>query len=278
MRYLKEVFASRELLANLTLREIRGKYKRTVFGQLWSLANPLAAMLIYTFVFAFILRLTPDPGNPSGLNVFALWLLCGLLPWTFVANVINQGLASLVSNANLIQKVYFSRIVLPLAAVGATGFNWLFEMGVLVIALSIVGAFVLPWVPIVFLVMVLLAVFASGIALMLTTANVYFRDTEYFVTIMLQIWMYLTPIIYPIKLMEQASAEVGGLFGTPITVLDIYLLNPMVHFVNIFRQLMYDNRWPDPTDVLICVCWSIATFALGVWIFRRNEKKLAEML
>jgi hypothetical protein len=91
MAYLKEVLASRELLANLTLREIRGKYKRTVFGQLWSLANPLALMLIYTFVFAFIFRITPSPGDPSGLNVFAVWLLCGLLPWTFVSNVINQG-------------------------------------------------------------------------------------------------------------------------------------------------------------------------------------------
>ncbi len=89
MGYLKEVFGSRELLANLTLREIRGQYKRTIFGQLWSLANPLAAMVVYTFVFAFIFRVHPDPGVPSGLNVFALWLLCGLLPWTFFQNVVN---------------------------------------------------------------------------------------------------------------------------------------------------------------------------------------------
>ena len=80
MSYIKEVFASRELLANLTLREIRGQYKRTIFGRLWSLVNPLAAMLTYTLVFRFILRLTPAPGDPSGLDIFALWLLCGLLP------------------------------------------------------------------------------------------------------------------------------------------------------------------------------------------------------
>ena len=102
MHYLTTVLSARDLLANLTLREIIGKYKRTFFGQLWSLANPLAAMLIYTFVFAFILRLEPERGNPSGIDIFALWLLCGLLPWAFVTNVVNQGLASVVGNANLI--------------------------------------------------------------------------------------------------------------------------------------------------------------------------------
>src|SRR5690348_10680339 len=103
MRYLKEVLSARELLANLVLRETRGRYKRTIFGQLWSLVNPLALMVIYTFVFGFIFRIQPEPGNPSGLDIFALWLLCGLLPWTFLANVINNGVASLVDNANLIQ-------------------------------------------------------------------------------------------------------------------------------------------------------------------------------
>ena len=87
MNYFKELFASRELLVNLTLREVKGKYKRTIFGQLWSLANPLAAMLIYTFVFSFIFRVQPDPGDPSGINVFAVWLLCGLLPWMFFAKL-----------------------------------------------------------------------------------------------------------------------------------------------------------------------------------------------
>ncbi|MBB5631920.1 ABC-2 type transport system permease protein [Cryobacterium mesophilum] len=278
MRGLKELLESRDLLVNLTLRDIRGKYRRTVLGQLWSLANPLAAMLIYTFVFSFILRLQPDRGDPSGLDVFALWLLCGLLPWAFLSNVINQGIASIVGNASLIQKVYFPRIVLPLAAVGAAGFNWLFEMAVLLIALSIVGAFVLPWIPVLLLVMILLAVFATGIALVLATANVYFRDTEYFVTILLQIWMYLTPIIYPVSLMRTASADLGGLFGTSVTVLDIYQLNPMVHFVDVFRQLLYDNRWPDPTDLLVCLVWSVASIAIGLAVFSRNQKKLAELL
>lgn len=278
MRYLREILSARELLANLTLREVRGKYKRTVFGQLWSLANPLAAMLIYTFIFGFIFRANPGPGDPSGLNVFALWLLCGLLPWTFFANVVNQAMASIVDNAGLIQKVYFTRIVLPLSIVGSVSFNWLFEMGVLVVALSIAGAFVVPWLPLVIVVMLLLAVFASGVALLLSVANVYFRDTQYLLTIVLQIWMYLTPIIYPINLVQEQSDRIGGLAGTGITLVEIYRVNPIEQFVELFRELLYDNRWPDPIVFLICALWAIAALLVGAAVFHRHERKLAEIL
>jgi len=278
MRYLKEVLESRELLANLTLREIRGQYKRTIFGQLWSLVNPLASMLIYTLVFAFILRVEPEPGDPSGLDIFAVWLLCGLLPWTFFSNVVQQGMGSILGNVGLVQKVYFSRIVLPLSKVGSVGYNWLFEMGVLVIVLALVGAFVWPWLPLVLVTMLLLAIFAAGLALMLAVANVHFRDTQYFVSIGMQIWMYLTPIIYPISLVAVQSQNFGGLFGTSVTILDIYEINPLVHFVAVFRQLLYDNRWPDTQDFLLCAIWAFAAFVIGLWIFRRSEKGLAEAL
>ncbi|MBN9633030.1 MAG: ABC transporter permease [Actinobacteria bacterium] len=278
MSYLKEVLSSRELLANLTLREIRGQYKRTIFGQLWSLVNPLASMLVYTIVFAFILRVAPPPGNPSGLDVFPLWLLCGLLPWTFFASVVQVGMGSLLANAGLVQKVYFTRIVLPLSYVGSIGFNWLFEMGVLVIVLMIAGSWILPWLPFVLLLMVVLAVFAAGLALMLSVANVHFRDTQYFIGIIMQIWMYLTPIIYPITLVATQSERIGGLFGTDITIIDIYRLNPMERFVEVFRNLMYDNRWPAVGDVLYCVLAAAIVFAIGLLVFRRSEKGLAEAL
>lgn len=278
MKYLQEVWASRELLFNLTSREVRGKYKRTVFGQLWSLANPLALMLVYTLVFGLLFRIKPHPGDPSGLDVFALWLLCGLLPWTFFAAVANAGAGALVDNANLIQKVSFSRVVLPLSTVGSALYNWGFEMVVLLVALSIVGGFVLPWIPLIVVAMILLAIFAAGIGLMLSIANVYFRDTQYLLSILLQFWMYLTPIIYPITLVEDASKKTGGLAGTPVTVLDIYNLNPMGHYVALFRQLMYDNRWPDGVEWLICLCWSLAAVAVGLLVFRRNERNLAEAL
>jgi ABC-2 type transport system permease protein len=162
--------------------------------------------------------------------------------------------------------------------VGSSAYNWLFEMAVLLVALSVVGSFVLPWIPALVLAMLLLAVFAAGVALLLSIANVYFRDTQYFLTIALQIWMYLTPIIYPASLVESESAKAGGLFGSAVTVSNIYSLNPMVHFVSIFRRLLYDNRWPEPVEWLICLGWAVCTFALGLVVFRRNERSLAEAL
>ena len=280
MSTVKALWASRELLVNLTQREIRGKYKRTVFGQLWSLANPLALMLIYTFVFSMIFKSQPDPGDPSGLDVFALWLLCGLLPWIFFSNVLSTGLGSLVDNANLIQKVYFNRLVLPLSLVGSVGYSWIFEMGVLVAALIIVsqGFTVLLWVPLALVAMAVLAVFAAGIMLMLTILDVHFRDTRYFMQIILQLWMYMTPIIYPIALVGERSNTQGGLLGTNVSIIDIYNLNPMVHFVNVFRNLLYDNRFPSLVDVLWCLGAATVSIVVGLRVFKRNERGLAELL
>jgi lipopolysaccharide transport system permease protein len=278
MKYLNEVWGSRELLFNLTSREVRGKYKRTVFGQLWSLVNPLALMLIYTFVFGFIFKSRPEAGNPSGLDVFPLWLLCGLLPWTFFSSVVSTSAGSLVVNSGLIQKVSFSRVVLPLSTVGASAYNWGFEMIVLLIAISIAGGFVLPWIPLVLVAMALLAVFAAGVGLLFSIFNVYFRDTEYLLGILLQFWIYLTPIIYPLTLVSGQSDKHGGLLGTPVTILGLYDLNPMVHFVALFRELIYDNRFPDPIEWLICLIWAGAVLSFGLLVFRRNERNLAEAL
>lgn len=278
MQYLKELASARELLANLTLRDIRGQYRRTILGRLWSLASPLASMLVYTFVFYFIFRSNPDPGDPSGIDVFALWLLCGLLPWTFFSGAVTSSMGSIVGNAGLITKVYFPRVVLPISTVLTSGYNWLFEMGVLAIALLIVGSALLPWLPLVIVFMVLLAMFAIGIGLMLAVANIFFRDTQHLVGIVMQIWMYLTPIIYPVSLVANASQKVGGLFGTNITVLDIYELNPLIHYVTAFRNLMYDNRFPDLGDTLACLAWSLVALTLGMIVFARHEKKLAELL
>jgi lipopolysaccharide transport system permease protein len=249
-----------------------------VFGQLWSLANPLALMLIYSLVFGVLFKSSPPPGSPSGLDVFPLWLLCGLLPWIFFSTVVSSSAASLVDNSNLIQKVSFSRIVLPLSTVGASAYNWLFEMAVLLIALTIAGGFVLPWIPLLLVVMALLAIFAAGVGMLFSIANVYFRDTQYLLTIVLQLWIYLTPIIYPIERVAAASADKGELFGTPVTILGLYDLNPMVHFLALFRQVLYDNRWPDGIEWLICLVWALASVGFGMLVFRKNERNLAETL
>jgi ABC-2 type transport system permease protein len=235
-------------------------------------------MLIYTFIFSFLFRLPLQEGEPSGLKSYALWLLVGLLPWMFFSRVMNMGTGVLVVNAPLIQKVYFPRAIMPLSLVGVVGFNWLFEMGVLVIALLIAGAFVLPWLPLVLVVMALLGLFAAGIALIFSVTNVNFRDVEHAVTVFTQIWLYLTPIIYPISLVETQSERLGGLFGTNITLLGVYEANPLVSYISAFRELLYDNRMPAPEIWVGCFSWSTLALGLGLALFARHEKRLAELL
>lgn len=278
MSYLSEIWRSRELLQNLTNREVRGKYRRTALGQLWSLANPIAAILIYTFIFSFIFRLPAQVGDPSGLNNYALWLVCGLLPWLFFNRVLTLGVESLVSNAGLIQKVYFPRIVLPLSLANATFFTWILEMAVLVVALSLLGSFVLPWLPLVALFMVIFGLFSVGLAMVFSIINVYFRDLSYLLTIVLQFWFYLTPILYPVELVKTQSDKLGGLGGTSLTLLDIYTLNPVEGFIEIFRNLLYDNRAPELSNVLVALGWTVLAFGAGAWMYARKEKMLAELL
>lgn len=278
MSYIKDVLGSRELMINLAVREIKGKYKKTILGQLWSLANPLALMLVYTFVFAFVFRVTPGPGNPSGLDSFSLWLLCGLLPWLFFARALSAGVQSLVANESLIQKVYFARVVLPISDVVAIGYNWLFEMLVLLVALIIVGAQVWNTALYLVLIIILLFLFAVGLALILSIVNVYFRDTEHLISIALQLWMYLTPVIYPTSLVLTQSEKIGPLFGTPITLIDIYSLNPMEQFINVFRTVLYDVGTPAISSVLVCFLWALISLTTGILIYSRKDKNLAEAL
>ncbi|MFC9768520.1 ABC transporter permease [Rhodococcus jostii] len=274
---MRDLRGSRELLLNLTRREVKGKYKATALGQLWSLANPLTAMIIYTVVFAYIIRVDPGPGDPSGIDVFALWLLCALLPWTFFTNVVNGGMVSLLANENLIKKVYFPRIALVVANSLSLLFTWAIEMVVLVLALWVVGANVLPWLPLTLVFMVWMWLFATGLSMMASIANVYFRDTQHFVTIIFQVWFYLTPIVYPASMVVDQSNRIGPILG-PITLFDLYLLNPIGLFAEVFRNLLYDNRWPELSAFVACAVWSVGAFAAGYAVFTRHEKGLAEAL
>lgn len=277
MAAVSEARRWRELFANLVQRELKGKYKRTLLGQLWSLANPLALMLIYTFVFMFVIRIEPEPGDPSGLNIFPLWLLTGLLPYLFFQNTLTQGMGVIIENEALIKKVYFPRNVLVFAKTASIGVNWLIEMGVLLVAIVLAGAWMaLAWTPLALVYMALLAVFSLGAAMLLAIANVYFRDTEYLATILLQFGMYLTPIIYPVGLVESLAERTGEIAG--FSLMDVYALNPMLHFVEAFRALLYDNTLPTFADTAACVVAAAASFAVGWWVFHRHQKRLAEIL
>jgi ABC-type polysaccharide/polyol phosphate export permease len=269
-----DLLMQRDLLLNLTLRELRGKYKRSVLGWAWSLLNPLASMVIYTIVFAVILRIQVNPGDPSGLHLFALFLLCGLLPWNFIANAMSGGVESLVSNANLIRKVYFPREILVAATVGSFFITLLIEMGVLCTALLLAGNMIFPWLLLAILLLIPLAAFAMGIGLALSVANVYFRDMRHLVGIALQVWFYLTPIVYPITLVPERS----NLAGMSVPTRALIDLNPMTRFTDAFRALLYDLRLPSAGTVGYLLVWSFGTLVAGWWVFKRYEGRLAEEL
>lgn len=268
MSVLTDIRSSRDLLTNLTLRDIKGKYKRTALGQLWSLVNPIAIMATYSIVFSFVLRAKPAPGNPSGLDVFALWLSCALLPWMFMSNVLMGGMGTIVGNANLIQKVYFPRDTLVISNTLATMFTFSIEMCVLIAATLIFGGAPLLYLPATIYFMIMLAVFSTGIAFALAIANVYFRDTQHFMAIFLQLWFYATPIVYPVSLV--ASSHPG--------LLRLYRMNPMARFSEAFRDTIYDGRWPTFFNTVLITVLSFAALGVGWYIFRRNATRLAEEL
>ncbi|MDT4939072.1 MAG: lipopolysaccharide transport system permease protein [Pseudonocardiales bacterium] len=268
MTVISDLRSSRELLGNLALREIRGKYKRTALGQAWSLVNPIALMFTYSVVFSVLLKSPPDKGNPSGLHIFALWLSCALLPWMFFANVLTGGMSALISNANLVKKVYFPRETLVIADMLSWLFTFSIEMVVLVIALMIFGASPLPYLPLAVVFMVLLACMGLGLALMLAVANVYFRDTQHFVAILMQLWFYATPIVYPEHVLLRNHQRFRSL----------YELNPMERFSTVFRNLIYDNRWPTWHNDVGLMVVSIGILGIGLFVFRRFEGRMAEEL
>jgi ABC-type polysaccharide/polyol phosphate export permease len=275
-----ELRGSRELLTNLTMREVRGKYKRTVLGQGWSLLNPLASIAIFSLVFGFLLKANPPPGNPSGLDAFGLWLATGLLPWAFFSGAVVAGMSSLIVNANLVKKVYFPRELLVSSSVLSFVVTFAIELGVLSVLLLVWGGRPLLWLPVVAVAVVLLAVFALGLALILAIANVYFRDTGHLVALVFQFWFYLTPVVYPTTLVDKAVAAHGGfhLVGFRLPVAHLYRLNPMERFVAVFRALLYDNRWPAWQDWVGAGAAAVLAFVLGAVVFQRFSRRLAEEL
>jgi ABC-2 type transport system permease protein len=266
-----ELAESRELFVNLTLRELRGKYKRSLLGWTWSLLNPLATMVIFTVVFRFFLKVQIEPGDPSGLHVFALFLLCGLLPWNFLSNGMSGSMGALIGNSNLIKKVFFPREILVASNIASWVVSFLLEMGVLAIVLLVAGQFVLPWIVPALGLVIVQTMFVVGLGLLLSVLNVYFRDVQHFIGILLQIWFYATPIVYPITVVRDALDDHPALFT-------LYKLNPMVRFVEAYRDCLYDLRFPALLDTLYLVGVSAATLALGVYVFFRLEPKLAEEL
>lgn len=264
----------RELLFNLTLRELRGKFKRSALGWLWSVINPMANIAVYSVVFGVFFAVDTPVGNPSGLEVYALFLMAGLLPWTFLSNGLSAAAGSVVANESLVKKVYFPRSVLPAAAVAAWFASYGIELLVFGAILLAVGNMVIPWVPLVLVLMVFQAAFVLGVGMVLAAINVYFRDVQHFLAIFLNIWFYATPVLYPPDLPPDRYQALG----VDIPVRAILQLNPMAMFVGAYRDLLYHLRFPDLGAWAALGFGSMATLALGILVFSRFEPRLAEVI
>jgi ABC-type polysaccharide/polyol phosphate export permease len=226
-------------------------------------------MLIYTFVFGVVFGATAPIGKPSGLNVYALYLLCGILPWGFFSQVTNLGMNALLSNASLVRKVAFARETLVISQVIFCVVQWSIEMSLLAVVLIIAGSPILPWLPVTILLMVCLAVYAAGFALALSAAAVFFRDLRYLWSILVQVMFFATPIIYtPDRLDGKLPAAIDF----------ILTWNPMAVFILSFRHMLYGGAAPDWWEMLYLVAVSIAVFIAGWAIFSRLSRRVAEEL
>jgi ABC-type polysaccharide/polyol phosphate export permease len=269
---IAEYRSSKELFSNLTLRELRSKYRRSILGWTWSLINPLLTMVIYTIVFKYFLRANPAPGNPSGLDQYSVWLLCGMLPWNFFQNCVNGSIGALLGNANLIKKTYFPRDLLPAAVTAANLVMHFIEMSILLIVLLAFGDWrAVIFLPLTFFFITLVAVFALGFGLLFSVVNVYFRDVEHFTSIFFLIWLYLTPLIYPESYLK--GRAVAG-----VSLLAIFKLNPFTDFAECFRSTLYAGRLPGLDDTIYVIVFSALMFLLGMYVFNRLEGRLAEEL
>jgi ABC-type polysaccharide/polyol phosphate export permease len=269
---LGEILNYRSLVGNFVRRELRTRFKGSRIGWLWSLANPIATLTVYTVVFGIIFqgnRSVPTAGS-GNLKSFAVYLFTGLVVWNIFAGVLNRNVSGLLEIGALRRKVYFP----PIAPLTGITLAILVELGVefgLLVAVYIVygnigWTFLLTPV-----VLALAAVFSFGLGLLLAVANARYRDVSYLLTIVLQLLFYMIPVIYPMTLVAKA------LKGHAWMLL-LYRANPLTQYVLVMRELMWDLRWPSLAQFGYCVAWAAAMGAIGWVVFTRKSLTIAEQL
>jgi lipopolysaccharide transport system permease protein len=254
-----ELWEFRELGWFLTWRDLKVRYKQTILGIAWAVIQPVAATLVFTLFFG---RLANMPSDGVAYPVFAL---TALVPWTFFSNGLALCSNSLVDNAQLVSKVYFPRVLLPMAAVISGLVDFLVSFAVLTGLLFFYG-YSLSWPVLLVPFLVMVALVASvGVGVLLAALNARYRDVRYLVPFLLQIWLFLTPIVYPASLL-------------PEQWLLIYGLNPMVGVVEGFRWSLLGTDAATPMLLLVSTLSALALFILGQVAFRRMERSFADVI
>jgi len=267
-------FRRREVIANLTLKNLRTTYKDSVLGFGWSLVNPLITILVYAAVFTLILRGRGAVGDPSGLDHYGLFIAAGILPWQFGAGALTGQTQSLVSASGLLQKLYVPKWILPFSGLMSRLISFAIELVVLIVLLAAVWhVWAVKYLPFLIVVVALHAAFLFGAGLGLSVLNVYFRDTEHIVTIAMRLWFWLTPVIYPLSLIADQDKAVLG-----IEVETLWKLNPMLWFIESYRELLFDIRIPTLEAFGIMTAWAAGALVAGGVVYRRLSVRLVERL
>jgi ABC-2 type transport system permease protein len=277
-----ELLRYRELWTNLVRRELKVRYKNSLLGFLWTLVNPLMYLVIFTIVLTKFLK--------SGLPYFPLYLLTGLLAWNMFSIALSQATGSMVGNSNLVKKVYFPREILPLASIGAAGVHFALQTGVLLVSMLAVG-YQHNWdaglllFPLALVVELLVLI---GMSLLFSVLNVYYRDVQHLLDLLLIAWFWMTPIVYAGSFAQAATLPRSGWLW------QAYLANPMTAVVMGFQRALYVQQpFPgaQPPVVMVDepVIWfakrliyaalgALVLIAVSSGVFRRLEGRLAEEL
>ncbi len=245
------------LLSDLVTRDIKTKYRRSALGVLWSVLNPLLMMLVLTAVFSKIIRVEVEGG-------FALFYLTGYIIFNFISESSNFSLTSMINAGGLIKKVYIPKYIFPLEKTIFSLVNMLFSLIAFVLVFGIFLATgkveIHATMLLFFIPMIYIFIFAFGLNLILSTLNVFFRDVGHLWGVFVTVWMYATPIIYPINIV-------------PEWLQSVIRFNPLYHYVTYFRNVMIYGTVPSLTDNLICFGFSLIFLLVGITVFRKNQDK-----
>jgi lipopolysaccharide transport system permease protein len=248
-----------ELLVNLTRREVMGRYTQSIFGVGWAIAQPLATMAVFTFVFSRLAKI------PSGGAPYPVFAYAALVPWFFFSNSVNSGTLSLITYRNIVTKTYFPREIIPFAQVCSRLLDFVSAAALFALLMIYYQVPVGPWALLTPVFFVLLLLFTTGVTLATSAVNVFYRDVNPVVQIGLQLWLYLTPVAYALS---QVSTRYRWLF----------VLNPLSAIVEGFRSVLVFGRAPDWGLTAVSASMTLALFAAAFVMFKRMDKYFADVI
>lgn len=258
MNLLKELYNYRQMIISLVKRDLRGRYKGSALGFLWTFLNPLLQLMVYTIVFSVILE--------SGIDKFYLFLFVALVPWIFFSTCITGGATCIWTQQDMVKKIYFPREVLPLSYVVSQFVNMLLSFIIIFVVIIVSGyninTMALLYLPVI---MIIEFILALGVSMLVSSLTVYFRDLEYVLGIISMAWMYLTPIIYPVE-------------AVPENILPIFNLNPMTPIIIAYRDILYYKQIPQMGTLLQAFLLGIIILVIGCLTFSRLKRHFAEEL